>query len=399
MAYLPVFYWTPEYSFVEDIEASTEVTVFESGVESRRKRRERLIRTFKISFSILEKEVMDAIWDFFIARCGRFGAFLYRDYLNDYKVVGEELSGTKNGSNNSFYTSRPFIIDPADGDFSPPVSDHRLYKNGSLLTEGTDYYLNYATGEFYIITPPIITDTITADYEYYYKVRFDIDTLTKDLFGGTMYKCDMAIKELLSIGLPFYLGGLGWDPTDTHSSIILTNFNLTTTGTSPGGSGTHGKSKCVMARDSGKWYWEYKYEQSSYMKLDYFGISNGGASLSSALNGSGEYSIRASSGAVACNGSVLFYFSSIDVGDVVMVAVDLDVGRIWFGKNGTWLGAGNPGDAVSECSGITGSIMPAISHFSKDSSNIGKATVSLFSGSFVYPPPFGFSAYAGGAGG
>lgn len=394
MAHYPVFYWTPDYSFVEDIESSTEIISFESGVEHRRKRREKLIRTFKIKFGILDKEVMDDIWNFFIARYGRFEAFLYRDFLNDYQITGEELSGTKDGSNHKFYSSKNFIIDPEDGEFSPPVAAHRLYKNGSLLVEGTDYYLAYETGEFYLVVAPVITDVITADYEFYYKVRFNHDTLSKELFGGTMYRCNLAMRELVSVGVPYYLSGVNWNSSDTHSSVLLSHSNLRTTGTTPVAA-THGKARCSLSRSSGKWYWEYKYEANSYTKLDYFGISHSGASLAAAINGVGEYSIRAEGGAVECSGVTVCYFGDLNVGDVIMVAVDLDNGRIWFGKNGVWLGAGNPGDAISECTGITGSIIPAISHYSRTGLNIGRATVRFVSGSFEYPTPFGFEAYGG----
>ena len=49
-------------------------------------------------------------------------------------------------------------------------------------------------------------------------------------------------------------------------------------------------------------------------------------------------------------------------GDVVMVAFDVDAGKLWFGKNGTWFSSGNPATGANPSySNITGTISPAIS--------------------------------------
>ena len=36
-----------------------------------------------------------------------------------------------------------------------------------------------------------------------------------------------------------------------------------------------------------------------------------------------------------------------DEGDIVMVALDANVGKLWFGKNGTWIESGNPATATN----------------------------------------------------
>ena len=38
---------------------------------------------------------------------------------------------------------------------------------------------------------------------------------------------------------------------------------------------------------------------------------------------------------------------AFSVSDVGMIAVDMDSGKIWFGKNGTWAGSGNPATSAN----------------------------------------------------
>ena len=47
-------------------------------------------------------------------------------------------------------------------------------------------------------------------------------------------------------------------------------------------------------------------------------------------------------GANKYNGSATSYGSQVNIGEIGMVAVDMDNGKIWFGKDGTWFESGNP---------------------------------------------------------
>jgi uncharacterized protein (TIGR02217 family) len=196
MAGLPVYYWNPDYSMVESIEFNTEITMFESGVEQRRKRRANGLRTFSLTYDLLDQSEMDDLWDFFIARAGRFDAFLYRDFLNDYLIEKEVPTGTQDGLNTDFSLSKKFIVEPSDATFDPVATPVTIYKNGVLLVEGPDFTVSYGTGEITFAVGPQATDNIVATYEFYYLVRFLEDKMSKDLFEYIVYRTGVKLREL-----------------------------------------------------------------------------------------------------------------------------------------------------------------------------------------------------------
>ena len=99
--------------------------------------------------------------------------------------------------------------------------------------------------------------------------------------------------------------------------------------------------------------------------------------------------------------------------DVVMMAWDLDNGKIWFGKNGTWYDSGNPSSGSNEALAFTPSdrtFLPMINHWIHNSGSepifsanfgngffgttaIGSAgTNASGNGIFEYDVPTGFTA-------
>lgn len=194
-----VFIWTPDYSYTEDIEFATELTSFESGVEQRRRRRIAGLRTFNLTYKLLDLNEVDEIWDFFIARSGRFGAFLYRNYPNDYRIAQETPSGVVDGTNNTFALVKTYIINTGDGVFSPVAVDPLVYVNGVLKTELVHYTINYSTGviTFTAGNIPGIGDLVRVTYEFYYKVRFSEDKFSRELFEHILYQTGLKIKQLL----------------------------------------------------------------------------------------------------------------------------------------------------------------------------------------------------------
>lgn len=86
-------------------------------------------------------------------------------------------------------------------------------------------------------------------------------------------------------------------------------------------------------------------------------------------------------------------FSGAANGDVIQIAWDPTAGYVWFGKNGTWNGTGNPSAGTSpDLTGLTGrtDYVPAISIYNSGvviylQPNFGQRP-------FTYTPPTGFSA-------
>lgn len=81
--------------------------------------------------------------------------------------------------------------------------------------------------------------------------------------------------------------------------------------------------------------------------------------------------------------------------EVVMVALDMDAGKIWFGRNGAWFEAGNPAVGANPAfNSLTGPLFPAIS-----SKHGGAGTATMCSHvtaeSWAYAPPVRFQVSHG----
>ena len=103
----------------------------------------------------------------------------------------------------------------------------------------------------------------------------------------------------------------------------------------------------------GKYYWEMKVNGSPN-SANYHGLSSD-TELNNLINTanvvgytSASYAFVASSGNKYNNSSSSSYGSALASGDIMMGALDLDNGKIWFGKNGTWFNSGNPASGSNE---------------------------------------------------
>ena len=82
-------------------------------------------------------------------------------------------------------------------------------------------------------------------------------------------------------------------------------------------------------------------------------------------------------------------FASWVVNDVLQCAVDVDNGRIWFGKNNVYL-EGNPAAGTgASYTNLTGAIAPSVSVYG---SGVDKLAVNFGQRPFSYTPPSGFVA-------
>ena len=106
---------------------------------------------------------------------------------------------------------------------------------------------------------------------------------------------------------------------------------------------------------SGKWYYEYKTTGSGtidqnigFVKGNFHRGGNGGTdqadcySLYAGSDGNGYLHTDSSSGVNKGSG----YCWTHD--DIMMVAIDTSSRKIWYGKNGTWLGSGDPAGGSNE---------------------------------------------------
>ena len=97
----------------------------------------------------------------------------------------------------------------------------------------------------------------------------------------------------------------------------------------------------------GKYYWEIKVNGTAN-SANYMGVSNivefDNRQQSGNVIGANaaSYSVAGSGGGKRTNDSNSSYGSTFADGDIMMGALDLDNGKIFFGKNGSWFDSGNP---------------------------------------------------------
>jgi hypothetical protein len=178
-----------------------------------------------------------------------------------------------------------------------------------------------------------------------------------------------------------------WNPSDKSGNITLSNGNLTAASNVSECSG----ARCTSYKSSGKWYWEITLGTATTTGPLDLGVGTSSTSLGA----------RVGSSATGWGWQLNGYYGHNDVftangiaaptsGDIVSVALDLDNGKIWFGKNGTWNGSGDPAAGTNEAfSGVTGNLYPIIVQYHNNS-----WTANFGASAFTYTVPTGFTGIA-----
>jgi hypothetical protein len=129
-----------------------------------------------------------------------------------------------------------------------------------------------------------------------------------------------------------------WNPDDKSANITLSDGNLTAE-TSSGG---WNNVRSVLSVTTGKYYFEYTITDASLVQVGIVTSATnyttyfGGDAYSVGWQLQGEFYIGA---LFTGNGKTPV---SLGNGDIACIALDMDAGKIWFGKNGAWIGSGDP---------------------------------------------------------
>ena len=215
-----------------------------------------------------------------------------------------------------------------------------------------------------------------------------------------------------------------WNPNDCVSSLKFNTGNLSTDQDNNDWRGMFGTHPFT----SGKWYWE-AYQNSNNSNngfpvaiqrasdgLNYLLWSGSNAYLGRTVGTYGySYAIYTNAPTYSekrhNNSSTNTNLSAGTTGDIYQLAVDLDAGKIWFGKNNTWADSGDPANGSNEAfSSIpAGTYVPAsttwnssgsdnfVSNWGQDDTFGGAITAAGNAdgnghGVFKYSPPTGFLA-------
>lgn len=246
-------------------------------------------------------------------------------------------------------------------------------------------------------------------------------------FGGTLYAEGVVTVELA-------LDETHLDPDTANSDLTITNNDLTAE-TNDSLSGWD-SVLANIPRGTGKWYWEITLDDNSEVfgterhrhgiavagltgfddeyigqRSSTYGHGTGYSEPSTIVNpplpacyyvdgtayGSGGTGDTGGGSPFDEPGDCLDAYGD---GDIMMVAVDLDANKLWFGRNGTWNQGGNPGAGTGANMTInSGTYYPAFSVYRNtvsDGSSRAQFTVNFgptSGGSFTYSIPTGFGPW------
>ena len=146
-----------------------------------------------------------------------------------------------------------------------------------------------------------------------------------------------------------------------HNNSTFSDGNLTYTGSA---SAVHNAIGSIGVTQ-GKWYYEAK-RVAGASAYPFVGVFNAdgtmGSYLGQTVDGWSILMDAADNGEWRNNATLSGTSVGAFVnGDIGMVAIDMDNGKIWFGRNGTWGDSGNPSAGSGEqYSNLTGTIIPAV---------------------------------------
>ena len=193
-----------------------------------------------------------------------------------------------------------------------------------------------------------------------------------------------------------------WSPID-KGSVTVTNGNLAAVSAADA-SGIRGT---IGLPQSGKWYWEVTVSGLGYGSA--LGIANNACSVSNFNAGAtqsrtfqwGSWFNTFNSGVVQygtnqsiTGGSNWSGASQLATNDVLMIAVDMDNGSMWVGKNGTWFnssGTANPATNTDpRWTSLTGTTWFPF-YASYGTTSPPTATINFGQRPFAYTAPTGFN--------
>ncbi|MAZ73801.1 MAG: hypothetical protein CMC70_11725 [Flavobacteriaceae bacterium] len=157
--------------------------------------------------------------------------------------------------------------------------------------------------------------------------------------------------------------------------------------------------KATIGVTSGKYYWETQNKQSADAILgvatqqasvlpsgSIFGSSgHGGGDSNPAWTWAGAYSYF--NGTSTYTGQ-----SNHSASDIIMYALDLDNGKLWFGKNGTWFNSswGTNGNPATGANATVSGLDTSYTYFPAGTCHSGGAIYNFGQRPFAYTPPSGF---------
>ena len=180
-----------------------------------------------------------------------------------------------------------------------------------------------------------------------------------------------------------------WSAIDKASDCTLANGNLdVTTTNAPADNQVRG----TIGVSSGKWYWEMLVNTTSNATM--LGIVDASVTANTGVfpgTTAITYGYYGNNGNKYNNNTSSAYGNTYGSGDVIGCALDLDNGKIWWSKNGTWQASGDPAAGTNAAyTGVSGTKQPAAADVG--GSTAINVTANFGQRAFAYTAPSGFKA-------
>ena len=283
-------------------------------------------------------------------------------------VVAEDTTQGTASSRIRIYVNGSEITDFAI-ETDPTQNNSSAYNTAATHTIGTyavspsGYYLNGYLAEFVFIDGQQLTPTSFGEFDSdsptIWKPK-DVSGLT---FGTNGFYLDFQNASSLGADVSgnsnnFTVNNLTSvdQSTDTCTNnfatwnILMKNSNINFEDGNlhirPQANSIDFQAASTLAFDSGKWYCEFKYLENDDHQLYGISTTNGASEDLRNLHFPGQNSHSVAQygrdGQIYENNSATSYGSAYTNNDIIMLAVDSDNSKIYFGLNGTWQNSGNP---------------------------------------------------------
>lgn len=181
-----------------------------------------------------------------------------------------------------------------------------------------------------------------------------------------------------------------WDPSNTATSITLSNGNRTATGNSNSG----GITRSLTSKSSGKWYAEVQnnaFSSAGSNGCGFVGLVIPGESVTNYLGqGVGCCALWRVGQDIRryLEGSATSYSMSASVNDTFMIAWDAAAGLVWYGRNGTWFASGSPATGTNPAQ--SNASLQGEHYLATGPRNTGNQNTLLASPTYAIPSGFAY---------
>jgi hypothetical protein len=256
----------------------------------------------------------------------------------DYPAQNDDLKIFSGGQ-----TNREFINNIYGGSASSPnfYLSHFHYADGQSYAPSTFGSTDSTTGEWKINTSP----SVTYGNQGFFMFKDDA-SLNDDSGNGNNWTADSGTIQK-SEDNPSNVFAM-WNSLMIPGNMQYQNGN---TSIRPQANSVDFQAASTLAFKTGKFYAEFKYLENDGHQL--YGISTTDGAAELLRNGqypgqtTTSVAIYASNGSVYENNSATSYGSGFANNAIIMMAVDADNNKIYFGSNGSWYNSGNPSSGTN----------------------------------------------------